>query len=201
MRLIWFTLLCLSLAAPAVVAVAQTNPRVINVTTDSAPDWIPSEELEAEALSTLDRYFGAIDKGDDLSMWNLSTDGLKSLTTFAEFRSNGKAMRGNLGRVEKLSVLKITWTKDSARAPAKGIYAAIDISGRFSKTKRHCGFVILFKANPSDPFGIARIENNYFTDKDAKKIAKDQSPAEVERLWSRVSSNCPNYVNPFATVK
>ena len=201
MRLIWFTLLCLSLAAPAVVAVAQTNPRVINVTTDSAPDWIPSEELEAEALSTLDRYFGAIDKGDDFSMWNLSTDGLKSLTTFAEFRSNGKAMRGNLGRVEKLSVLKITWTKDSARAPAKGIYAAIDISGRFSKTKRHCGFVILFKANPSDPFGIARIENNYFTDKDAKKIAKDQSPAEVERLWSRVSSNCPNYQNPFATVR
>ena len=201
MRLIWFTLLCLSLAAPAVIADAQTKPRVINITTDSAPDWIPSEELEAEALSTLDRYFGAFDKGDDLSMWNLSTDGLKSLTTFAEFRSNGKAMRGNLGRVEKLSVLKITWTKDSARAPAKGIYAAIDISGRFSKTKRHCGFVILFKANPSDPFGIARIENNYFTDKDAKKIAKDQSPAEVERLWSRVSSNCPNYVNPFATVK
>ena len=201
MRLIWFTLLCLSLAAPAVIAVAQTKPRVINITTDSAPDWIPSEELEAEALSTLDRYFGAFDKGDDLSMWNLSTDGLKSLTTFAEFQSNGKAMRGDLGRLEKLSVLKITWTKDPARAPAKGIFAAIDISGRFSKTKRHCGYAILFKANPTDPFGIARIENNYFTDKDAKKFAKDQSPAEVERLWSRVSSNCPNYENPFVAVK
>jgi hypothetical protein len=200
-RLIWLTVLCLSLAAPAVIAVAQTKPRVINVTTDSAPDWIPSEELEAEALSTLDRYFVAFGKGDDHSMWNLSTEGLKSLTTFAEFQSDRKAMRGNLGRLEKLSVLKITWTKDPARAPAKGIYAAIDISGRFSKTKRHCGYVILFKANSTDPFGIARIENNYFTDKDAKKIAKDQSPAEVERLWSRVSSNCPNYENPFATVK
>jgi hypothetical protein len=71
-RLIWFTLLCLSLAAPAVIGVAQTKPRVINVTTDSAPDWIPSEELEAEALSTLDRYFSAFGKGDDHSMSRLS---------------------------------------------------------------------------------------------------------------------------------
>lgn len=192
----------LLLAAPVGLSGAQhapTNaPRVINVTTDSEAGWLPSEELEAEAQKTLQDYFHALDKGDDRSLWELASDGLKRLTTFAEFQTDNKKTRKDLGRLTRLNVLQVTWTKDPADAPAPGIYVAIDISGQFTKTKRQCGYVVLFKSRPDDPFRLSRIENNYMSDAMVRKIAKQKSPAEVDRLWLVLSAHCPNYRSPFA---
>jgi hypothetical protein len=191
----------LCLTAPAVLSGAQaaqkSEPRVINVTTDSERGWLPTEPLEAEALSTLQTYFRALDNGDARALWNLATDGLKGLTTFDEFKSSNKKTRKDLGRLTRLDVLQVTWTKDPANAPAPGIYVAFDISGQFTKSKRQCGYVVLFKANPNDPFRLARIENNYFTDGLVRKLTKEKSPAEVDRMWSKLSAYCPNYKNPF----
>jgi Protein of unknown function (DUF4019) len=195
----------LFLAAPVVLSGTQsapTNaPRVINVTTDSEKGWLPTEELEAEAHSTLHRYFHALDKGDDQTLWELASDGLKGQTTFAEFQTGNLKTRKDFGRLKKLAVLQVTWTKDPANAPAPGIYVAIDIAGQFTKTKRQCGYVVLFKSRPNDPYRLARIENNYMTDAMAQKIAKQKSPAEVDRLWSTLSAHCPNYSDPFVPSK
>jgi Protein of unknown function (DUF4019) len=195
----------LFLAAPVVLSGAQSAPtsapRVINLTTDSEKGWLPTEELEAEAHSTLHRYFHALDKGDVRTLWELASDGLKGLTTFAEFQSGNKKTRKDFGRLTRLDILQVTWTKDPANAPAPGIYVAIDISGQFTKTKRQCGYVVLFKSRPNDPFRLARIENNHLSDAMARKIAKQKSPAEVDRLWSMLSAHCPNYNNPVISNK
>ena len=179
--------------------VAANAPRVINVTTDSAAGWLPSAELDAEAIAFLHSYFSAYDHGDDAKLWQSTTDGLKSLSSFAQFQTDNRRTRQDLGRLEKLEVLKVTWTKDPANAPSPGIYVAIDISGRFARTQRHCGYVVLFKANDLDPFRLARIETNYMSDATAQAVAKAKSSDEVERAWSAVSANCPNYPNPSNT--
>jgi Protein of unknown function (DUF4019) len=195
----------LFLAAPALLSGAQSAPtsarHVINVTTDSEAGWLPSEELEAEAHSTLQNYFHALDKGDHRTLWDLESVGLKGLTTFAEFQTGNQKVRKDFGRLTRLDVLQVTWTKDPADAPTPGIYVAIDISGQFTKTKRQCGYVVLFKSRPNDPFRLARIENNYLTDAMARQIAKEKAPAEVDRLWSVLSGHCPNYKNSIISAK
>ena len=170
--------------------------RVINVTTDSASGWLPSEALDEEAQTTLKAYFRLFDIGNDRAAWDLTTVGFKGVTPFPEFRLANQHSRRELGRLRQLDVLRVTWTKDPANAPAPGIYVAIDIAGQFSKSKRHCGYVVLFKTKESDPFRLARIESNFMTDKTARKIAAGKSPAEVALMWSKLSANCPNYVGP-----
>ena len=200
----WPFAIALSLAASGAQALDQTAPpisaRVVNVTNDSAPGWIPSEALESETNLVVQNYFKLFDKGDDQALWNLASPGLQSLTTYAKYRSDNKRVRADLGRLKRLAVLQVTWTKDPAAAPAPGIYVAIDVTGQFSKTKRHCGYLVLYKAAPADPFRLARIENNYITDASAKKIAAGKSSAEVARLWSELSANCPNYQPPAEPV-
>ena len=200
----WPLAIALSLAASSAQALDQTAPpitaRVVNVTNDSAPGWIPSEALESEADRVVQNYFKLFDKGDDRALWNLASPGLQSLTTNAKYRSDNKRVRANLGRLKRVVVLQVTWTKDPAAAPAPGNYVAIDVAGQFSKTKRHCGYLVLYKAAPADPFRLARIENNYITDASAKKIAVGKSSAEVTRLWSELSANCPNYQPPAEPV-
>ena len=204
-NLAWPLAIALSLAASGAQAWDRTAvpsaPRVVNVTTDSAPGWIPSEALEAEAGRAVQSYFRAFDKGDDRALWNFASDGLQSLTSFSQFESANKRMRSDLGRLKRFVVLRVTWTKDPAEAPAPGIYVAIDVAGQFSKSKRHCGYLVLYKAAPDDAFRLARIENNFMTDAMAKKITADKSTAEVTRLWSVLSANCPNYQAPVGLAK
>ena len=180
---------------------AANRQRVINVTTDSTPDWLPSEALEIEATTTLQSYFRAFDKKDDRAVWNLTTVGFQGTTTFFEFEARNKKSRADLGRLKHLAVLKVTWTKDPSAAPAPGVYVAIDVAGTFSKTQRHCGFVVLFKSTPTDLFKVARIESNFMSDASARNIAKENSPAEVVRLWSMLAANCPNYRNPAGAAR
>ena len=200
----WPCAVALSLAASGAQALDQAAPpinaRVVNITNDSAPGWIPSEALEAEAGLVVQNYFKLFDKGDDQALWNLASPGLQSLTTNAKYRSDNKRVRADLGRLKRIAVLQVTWTKDPAAAPAPGIYVAIDVAGQFSKTKRHCGYLVFYKVAPADPFRLARIENNFMTDATAKKIAAGKSSAEVTRLWSVVSANCPNYQPPAEPV-
>jgi hypothetical protein len=179
----------------------SNHQRVINVTTDSAPHWLPSEALEIEATTTLQKYFRAFDKSDDRAVWNLTTAGLQGTTTFSEFEAGNKKSRADLGRLKHLAVLKVTWTKDPSAAPAPGIYVAIDVAGTFSKTQRHCGYIVFFKSTPTDLFKVARIESNFMSDASAQKIAKENSPAEVTRLWSMLAANCPNYRNPAGAAR
>lgn len=177
----------------------RINPRVINVTADSTPGWLPSEALEAEADTVLNRYFRNFDMGNDQGLWELTGDGFKSITTYAEFQAGNIRTRADLGRLIKLKILKVTWTKDPAEAPGPGIYVAIDIAGQFTRAKRQCGYVVLFKATENDPLRLGRIENTYLTDAVAKQIAKGKSPAEVDRVWSLAAAHCPNYQMPKQT--
>ena len=189
-----------SVGAMAGNQIAQhQTPRVINVTTDSAPGWLPSEALEAEADKMLKSYFRTFDMGNDRGLWELTDEGFKTITTFAAFQAGNIKTRANLGRLKKLDVLKVTWTKDPAEAPRPGIYVAIDFAGQFTRAKRQCGYVVLFKATENDPFHLGRIENTYLTDAVAKQIAKGKSPAEVDRVWSLAAANCPNYQLPQRT--
>ena len=192
------SLLSVGVLASNATGSAQT-PRVINVTSDSAPGWLPSEELDADANQVLQTYFQAFDRGNDRALWDLTSAGFKDVTSFAEFQAGNTKTRADLGRLKKLNVLKVTWTKDPAQAPRPGIYVAIDLAGQFTKAKRQCGYVVLFKAGSGDPFRLARIENNFMPDAIYRNIAKQKSPQEADRLWAKLSSNCPNYSPPNPT--
>jgi hypothetical protein len=45
------------------VATPDRSPRVVNVTTDSTPGWLPSPELEEEARKTAIDFMAAMDGG------------------------------------------------------------------------------------------------------------------------------------------
>jgi len=181
--------LFLPLAAIAVAAQAQTAPREVNVTSDSAPGWIPSEALERQALDTLRAYFAAWDGGKADQAYAMMAPVNRQMTPFAEFDRTTAAFHAASGALISRRVLKVTWTKDPANSPGPGVYVAIDEAARYVGTSRQCGYVVLFQPPGGGPFQVMRVENNFLSDADAAKMA----PGQADSAWATVSANCPNY--------
>ena len=107
-----------------------------------------------------------------------------------------KKFRTLAGRVKFWRILKVTWTKDSARAPFPGTYAAIDLVAQFANIDRDCGYIVVYQQADSSDFKIMRRENNYLDNATARAIEQKNSSAEVVKAWAQLSRHCPNYVAP-----
>lgn len=173
----------------ALVAAAPPPPREVNLTSDSAPGWLPTVEQEAQAIAAMQSFFTARDEGRSAQAYALLTTENQQTRSAADFGGAMASIVEALGRFEAGKVVKVTWTKDSARAPRPGIYAAIDITARYAKAKRYCGYAVMYQASAAEPFRVMRFEENYLADAVANAAT---SPGEVERAWQALAANCPN---------
>jgi hypothetical protein len=178
-------------AAPA--AASHGTPEEINVTSDSAPGWVPSADQRARVPQIAQGLFAALDSGQYEKAYELLTASQRALESFDRFRKRVSEFNAQAGAVKDRRIVKVTWTKDPAKAPAPGIYAAVDVVSRFENVDRHCGYLVLYQRDAASPFLVARQEDNYMTNENARQIAMKQSPQAVDEIWGRLSKNCPNY--------
>lgn len=172
---------------------AQSPPHEINITTDSAPGWLPSAAQESAARRSLDDYLAALDAGHVVQAYAMLTAGQQheeSLTTFSVRNSKFNA---TAGPVKERRILKVTWTKNPATAPVPGVYVAFDLVSRFANVDRHCGYVVLYQDPADGAFRVTREENNYIDNAAANAIERDHSRAGLDRAWTDIASHCPSY--------
>jgi hypothetical protein len=167
-------------------------PREVNVTPDSAPGWLPSVELEKSVSDTATDYLGKMDRERYGDAYALLSD-FDRQESFTAFSDRLRAFNARAGAAVERRLVKITWTKDPAHAPAPGIYAAIDFVSSFQNIDRDCGYLVLYQPPSGGGFKIMREENNFLDNATARDIAQRQSNAEVEKVWAKASANCPNY--------
>jgi hypothetical protein len=175
-------------AAPAF---AQQSPRTVNLTPDSAPGWIPSEELEHLALKAAQDYLQARDQENYASSYALLTPNMKRHESAPEHESSGRAFNAEAGPLLSREIVKLTWTKDPANAPAPGVYAAIDVSAKYANIDRQCGYVIAYQRPEGGPFLVMRTESTMLSNAAAAEMAANGQ--NVDELWRQVSRVCPNY--------
>jgi hypothetical protein len=201
------TLLALALAVVSIAAepapptsVVETmrlpevpaGPRQVNITTGSAPGWVPSEAVEEQAYEAARTYFRAVDSGDLNGAYAMLTPGLQAMLPQAQFKSNQASFKADAGTVKLRQVIKLTWTHSPTGGLPEGSYAAIDLASRFKKVDRCCGYIILFQATPAQAFQIAREEKNFISNTAAAGIVKSQSLEALDSMWRALSQNCPN---------
>jgi hypothetical protein len=172
----------------------QARPwREINVTSDSTPGWLPSEELEATARKTAETFFSLVDQGRDQDAYILLAPRMREMLPFSDFAKANNQFRKTAGELKRRNYLKLTWTKDPANAPAKGVYAALDESALYDRVDRQCGHIILYQPPEGGSFQVMRTENNFIDNASARDIESNQSPTALESLWSQLAANCPNF--------
>jgi hypothetical protein len=174
-------------------AEAAGSPAVIDVTSDSAPGWVPSAEQRAQVPRSTQDFLAALDSGQYQKAYGLMTENQRALETFDRFSKRVREFNTQAGAAKERRILKITWTKDPANAPAPGVYAAVDLASRFENIDRHCGYVVLYQRDVGVPFLVVRQEDNFITNEHARQIAMKQSPPAVDEIWGQLSKNCPNY--------
>jgi hypothetical protein len=168
-------------------------PAAINITSDSAPGWLPSERQRRDVIKSANDYFSALDEGRYDGAYAMMSEGNKHAVPFGQFLDRSQALHARSGALRQRSILKVTWTKDPAAAPLPGIYAAIDVASRYENIDRHCGYVVLYQKNEGDDFQVMRQEANFIDNAMALKIEQEKSRAELDRLWAKLAANCPNY--------
>ncbi|RYD84626.1 MAG: DUF4019 domain-containing protein [Sphingomonadales bacterium] len=183
-------LAALLIAAPAA---AQTAPRAVNITQDSAPGWVPTVELEQAVLRATADYFEAIEAGDPARAYPMLTPQHRAQLPLRVFLAQSSSAREAAGALRERRLLQLTWTKDPPRSPAPGIYAVIDIAARHANADRECGYVVWYQRPEGGPFKLMRIENNVIDNVTAEKIIGQKGKEELDRIWKQFSANCPNY--------
>src|SRR6266487_2385999 len=159
-------IMLMSVAALTTPSAAQAPDKVgayreINITSDSAQGWLPSEELERNAKDTVERYFAAMDGGRYRDAYEMMSDANKAQLSYKQFEQQSKQFQAQAGPLRRRDILKITWTKDPADAPYPGIYAAIDEASSFRNVDRQCGYIILYQRPAGGAFEVIRTETNF----------------------------------------
>jgi Protein of unknown function (DUF4019) len=172
--------------------------REINITSDSAPGWLPTIEQSDAAERTARAYLAAEDAGHAEDAYKFFADLQKKDISLEEFRPNVARLRAQLGAPIERRIVKITWTKDSQAAPIPGVYAAIDLASRFENADRHCGYLILYQPDSGGDFQVMREESNILDNATAADIARKGSQTDVEAVWAKLSANCPNFAGAAA---
>jgi hypothetical protein len=167
--------------------------RIVNVTSDSAPGWLPSTDQVRLARQAVIDYLAARDAGRAEAAYAMLEDGDKALIPFVSFARDLASFNSSAGAVVERRIVNVTWTKDPAQAPKPGVYAAIDIVSRFANIDRDCGYVVVYQPPAGGAFRVGREEVNVMTNADAATIERQQSAAAVETVWSQLAARCPNY--------
>lgn len=175
------------------VATRGGAPRVVNVTSDSMPGWLPSEDLERQARTTATEYMADIDSGKYAQAYSFLAEIDRKDQPLSAFVDRLRQFNARAGAVVERRIVTVTWTKNPAHAPLPGVYVALDLVSRFANIDRHCGFLVLYQAPSGGSFQVMREENNFIDNVTAAKIAKQSSPAAVDTTWASVSAHCPGY--------
>ena len=170
--------------------------REVNITQGSTPGWVPSEELEAEALAAWRKFNRHVDDGEFDEAYAMAGDRLKSMISVEEFRKDRLGELQKRGPLLSRKRIRVTWTKDSANVPLPGIYVAIDANSHFEKVTRHCGYTILYQAPGSDAFKVMRSQDALIEDEVFASLAEQNSPLQAELVWNVLSRSCPSYTLP-----
>jgi hypothetical protein len=172
--------------------------REVNVTSDSLPGWIPSEEQETLALTAMNDYFSAMDNEKYTQAFGMMTEIMRQSLPEDEFLDYKRAFHAQAGPLKDRQIVKVTWTRDSANAPLPGVYAAVDVASHFANIDRHCGFVVLYQKPSGGSFEIMREESNFIGNSQAKDIVAKKSQAALDNIWATMATNCPNYADTGA---
>src|SRR5690242_13989128 len=97
--------------APAARAAEPPHPREVNVTSDSAPGWIPTVEDEQAAQAALAKFLADDDAGRDVQAYGAIIP-FKGQETLAAYVARRAAFRQSAGALKSHQVVKVTWTKD-----------------------------------------------------------------------------------------
>jgi hypothetical protein len=180
--------------APAGDPAAKPGTRhELNITSDSAPGWLPSSTQEQQVLERTDDYFSALDQQQYQRAYALTTEANRNLLPLAQFIRQNQQFHERSGPLVQRNILRITSTKDPAAAAFPGVYAAVDIAAHFGNVDRHCGYVVLYQRPSGGEFEIMREESNFIDNATAEAIERQQSRAVLDRSWAKLAANCPNY--------
>lgn len=183
--------LALLLGAPSV---AQEAPREVNITQGSTPGWVPTAQLEAEALATWRRFNDLVEAHDYDAAHAMMDEGLRAKYDLARFRSDRAETAAERGALVSRDLVKITWTKDAPGAPYPGTFVAIDANAAFTKADRFCGYTILHRAPGADGFRITRFDETLLRNISFAQIAQRHSELQAVLVWRMMARNCPNHV-------
>jgi Protein of unknown function (DUF4019) len=165
----------------------------INIRSDSEPGWLPSEDQRRDVIKFTSDFFSKLDSGRYDSAYTMMSEANRRALPLQQFVRENHEFRDRSGPLKQRNLLKVTWAKDPAAAPLRGVYAAIDIASRYANIDRHCGFVVLYQKSPADGFEVMRQESNFIDNASAQKIERQKSRAELDKAWATLAANCPNY--------
>jgi hypothetical protein len=197
LRLNWAISVIAGLAAAIGTAAAQgqtsRTATEINITSDSAPGWRPSESQRRDVITAATEFFSDLDEGQYERAYAMMAEPNRRSLPVQQFVRQSEAFHARSGALKQRTILKVTWTKDPPSGPFPGVFAAIDITSQYANVDRHCGFVVLYQKTGGDRFEVMRQESNFIDNATAQGIEQQKSRAELDKLWGRLAVNCPNY--------
>src|SRR5229473_1334971 len=94
-------------------ATSSVAPRVVNVSSDSEPSWVPTKEDEDDARKTAIEYLADLDSAKYTDAYAFLAEIDRKNQPFATFTERVRDFNDSAGAVLERRIIAVTWTKNS----------------------------------------------------------------------------------------
>lgn len=124
----------------------------------------------------------------------LSTGDIDNAKKYAESSIEERKEYGNFEfrRLRRISVYV-----DPPNAPKKGVYAAVDFSGRFENLTLYCGYIVLYKHQADHEYRAIRLEESTLRSSVAQRLKQRGMHQELENARQTLQRTCPGGLEDY----
>ena len=159
-----------ALLALLTVPIAAATPPPLP---EEAGDAIPDAATQAAVRDASYAYFVAKDAGRFDAAYAFFAPSVRAYLSPDLFRSQTAAFNVAAGAPGERRVVRLTWERDPADAPAPGLYVAADFVARFPNLRLHCGY-LMWHREADGRFKIVREEQSFIDEATARQMTPER---------------------------
>ena len=154
----WIALAAAQPAEPVAAAATAAGPVQVVAPGTADRAWLPTDAQRQRIVEDTLAYLAAKDERRFADAYARFAASQKSVVPLDRWLAHMEAFYGRAGAPQGRTLRQVTWYRNPPDAPP-GIYAAVDLSSRFSGLSLHCGYVA-WREQPDGSFEVVREEEN-----------------------------------------
>jgi hypothetical protein len=159
---------------------------------------IEEPAIEAPAARAMaSRFLAEYDGGENDAAWQLLSPKTQEMLPLPGWRDKRAAFLRAAGQPLGQDIEKVTWLRNPSNAPYPGLYAAFDVSCRYSLLQMCTEVIILYSEKEGTPFTVMRYDQYSIERAAVQKLCLTNDTAQVSFGNGRVVQiKCPSKQQP-----
>jgi hypothetical protein len=147
----------------------------------SGDGWTPSEQQKLNVNLATQQYFSLTERGEFSAAYAMLSKDMQRSISLERWSIRRAEFNARMGEVVERNIRHIAWGQEPGAAAQRGVFAAIDHSGKFRNADIHCG-KLFWQQQTDGSFKLLREIENSIDKKTQSQMTADQLAAARKKI-------------------